>query len=319
MSTLTDRYVDAAMRSVPEKQRADLAAELRASIGDQIDARLDSGAAPLQAERAVLTELGDPDRLAAAYIDRPLWLVGPRYYLTWWRLTRLLWAIVPVCAAFGVALGQTLAGAPIGQIVGTTWGTTVSVIVHIGFWTTLVFFIVERAGGGGKDAGLVTEWTPDDLPEPKAAGTTLADLVASLILIGVAIGAVVWDHLLGAAYVADQGWIPFLSPRLWPWWTAGLFVLLAGQAALTVYAYARGRWTMGPVLVKLVLNVVIAVAGIGLLRRGELLNPGFWTALIPADSADTVASIIGTLCAFGLVALTAGDTIDAFVKARRSR
>ena len=38
-TSLTDRYVDAAMRTVPEKQRADLAAELRASIDDQIDAR----------------------------------------------------------------------------------------------------------------------------------------------------------------------------------------------------------------------------------------------------------------------------------------
>ncbi len=32
MATLTDRYVDAAMRSVPERQRADIAAELRAAI-----------------------------------------------------------------------------------------------------------------------------------------------------------------------------------------------------------------------------------------------------------------------------------------------
>ena len=45
-STLTDRYVDAAMRTVPEKQRPDLSAELRASIDDQIDARVDAGEAP---------------------------------------------------------------------------------------------------------------------------------------------------------------------------------------------------------------------------------------------------------------------------------
>ena len=38
-TSLTDRYVDAAMRTVPEKQRHDLGAELRASIDDQIDAQ----------------------------------------------------------------------------------------------------------------------------------------------------------------------------------------------------------------------------------------------------------------------------------------
>ena len=34
-ASLTDRYVDAAMRTVPENQRADLAAELRVSIDDR--------------------------------------------------------------------------------------------------------------------------------------------------------------------------------------------------------------------------------------------------------------------------------------------
>ena len=118
-TSLTDRYVDAAMRTVPEQQRQDLGAELRASIEDQIDGRVHNGEEHSAAERAVLTELGDPDKLAAGYTDRPLWLIGPRYYLTWWRLTKLLWAIVPACAAFGVALGQTLAGEPFGAIVGT--------------------------------------------------------------------------------------------------------------------------------------------------------------------------------------------------------
>ena len=66
------------MRTVPEKQRADLSAELRASIDDQIDARVDDGEAPEAAERAVLTDLGDPDKLAAGYTDRPLHLIGPR-------------------------------------------------------------------------------------------------------------------------------------------------------------------------------------------------------------------------------------------------
>ena len=58
--TLTDRYIDATVRSVPERQRADLSAELRSSIADQIEARVEGGADPAEAERAVLTALGDP-------------------------------------------------------------------------------------------------------------------------------------------------------------------------------------------------------------------------------------------------------------------
>lgn len=114
-TTFTERYVDAAMRTVPEAQRADLSAELRAAIADQTEARAEAGENRESAERAVLESLGDPEKLAASYTDRPLHLIGPRYYLLWWRLVKLLWCIVTPLAAFGIALGQTLAGAPSGR------------------------------------------------------------------------------------------------------------------------------------------------------------------------------------------------------------
>lgn len=43
MSELTDRYVAATLRTIPERQRADIEAELRGSIADAIDARSEMG------------------------------------------------------------------------------------------------------------------------------------------------------------------------------------------------------------------------------------------------------------------------------------
>lgn len=317
--TLTDRYVEAAMRTVPEQQRIDLAAELRGSIDDQIEARIADGDDHESAERAVLTDLGDPDKLAAQYTDRPLWLIGPRYYLTWWRLTKLLWAIVPVCAAFGVALGMTLGGEPVGEIIGTVVSVVIAVIVHIGFWTTLVFFTVERSAAG-KDVGFVSEWTPDQLPEPKDKGASLSDLIASLIFLAVAAGAILWDHFIGVVYTVDGGgWMSFLAPDLWPWWIGALFTLMVLEALLAVYVYARGRWDFGAAAVNLVLNLAIAVPALWLLSQGQLINPEFFPTLIPADSAQTVTTVVTTVFGFGIVAIAAWDSIDGFLKARRAR
>ena len=64
--TLTDRYVAATLRSIPVDKRDDIDRELRASITDAVDARVESGSDPAEAEERVLTELGDPARLAAA-------------------------------------------------------------------------------------------------------------------------------------------------------------------------------------------------------------------------------------------------------------
>jgi len=315
---LTDRYVDAAMRTVPEPQREDLAAELRASIDDQIEARTEQGQPREAAERDVLTELGDPDILAAGYTDRPLWLVGPRYYLTWWRLTKLLWAIVPACAAFGVALGQTLAGADFGQIIGSIVSVTLSVVVHIGFWTTLVFFVVERSTRSA-DVGLVGTWTPDHLPEPRQRGAGLSDLVASLVFLAVAAGAILWDHFVGFVYTPESGWSSFLAQGLWPWWIGALFLLMALEALLAISVYAKGRWDVGSATVNLFLNLTIAGGALWLLTQQRLINPEFFAAVIPADSADTVTGVVQVLFGFGVVAIAAWDTAAAFLKAYRAR
>ena len=46
MTTLTDRYVWAAVRTVPETHRADIEPEIREMIGGAVDARLAAGEDP---------------------------------------------------------------------------------------------------------------------------------------------------------------------------------------------------------------------------------------------------------------------------------
>src|SRR5690606_21615629 len=103
-TTLTDRYIAATVRSLPPQLQAEVRDELRASIADAVDARTEQGEPLEAAGRAVLSELGDPSILAAGYADRPLHLIGPKYFLTWWRLLKVLVAIVPACAFGGVVI-----------------------------------------------------------------------------------------------------------------------------------------------------------------------------------------------------------------------
>ena len=117
-STLTDRYVSAVVRGVPDRQRADLEQELRASLADDIDARLDAGADAKSAERDAIVELGDPIVLAARYAGRPLHLVGPELYADWRRLLTVLeFIIVPIVVATLVIVGA-VKGDTFGGIVG---------------------------------------------------------------------------------------------------------------------------------------------------------------------------------------------------------
>lgn len=316
-TTLTDRYVDAAMRTVPEKQRADLAAELRASIEDQIDARVEAGESQDVAEAAVLTELGDPDKLAAGYTDRPLYLIGPKYFLIWWRLLKLLLWIVPPIVAFAVALGQTISGAGIGEIIGTSVLATMGTILHLAFWTTLVFAVIERAEVTSAESVPLTAWTPDQLPEPRESGAKFSDMIVTIVFLAIGAGAILWDQFIG--FAPGYPGLSVLDPGLWPWWISGLFAAMAVEAVLQVVVFLRGRWTLGLAAVNAVLNLVVAVPALWLLTQGRLLNAEFWTTVIPPDSSETVASVVAILMGFGIAAVAIWDTIDAFLKARRAR
>lgn len=314
-ATLTERYVDAAVRAVPEKQRDEIAAELRERIADQLDARLEDGEAPDAAERAVLTELGDPEKLAAGYTDRPLSLIGPRYYLDWLRLLKLLWAIVPACAVVGVSIGMTIAGESFGAILGTAWAVLLSTIVHVGFWTTLVFFLVERYG---RNAPMSGTWTPDSLPVPRDRGAGLSELVASIVFLVLGAGAIVWDQVIG--FAPGYPGLSFLDPGLWPWWILVLFVVMAVEALLAVFVYVVGRWTVAFAVVNTILALAVAVPAIVLVAWGALLNPDFFPTIIPADatgSGEEVGTIVNIIVGFVIAGIAVWDIVDGWIKALR--
>jgi hypothetical protein len=308
-SSLTDRYIAVAVRSVPLKVRSDLAAELGASIADQVDGRVEMGEPEAVAERAVLEQMGDPDRLAADYADRPTFLIGPRYYFDWLRLLKLLmWIMVPI-ATVAIALARLLSGGTTGDVVASIFSGAISVGVHVAFWTTLVFVILERSSP--KQGGPLTPWSLDRLPDP-VRRAALPDLVASLVFLGLVVAAVVWDRLLGLAWV-DGEMTAVLNPGLWPWWITGLFVLVAAEAALAVAVY-RGGYTIVLAVVNALISAAVAVPAILLLADGRLVSPVLVERLFGAagDDVTRIATAVGCVA---IGAIGAWDAIDGFRKA----
>lgn len=326
-ATLTERYISATVKTLPPATQDDVRVELAASIADAIDARTDQGESPVEAERAVLTDLGDPAALAAGYADRPLQLIGPRYYLTWWHLLKLLWIIVPVTAMAGVAIANAIADEPIGEIIGSSIAVGIGAIVHVAFWTTLVFFILERTGA---DTGV--RWTPDALPEPQESGASRGDLVASLIFLGIAAAALLWDRFIGFVLVADGSvdvsaglgsqttTMSMLNPALWPWWLGAALVLIGVEAGLAIAVYAGRGWRPGLAVLNTALAIVFAAGSIYLLVTGQLLNPEFLEfTLGRGDVPADVGRILAVLLAVVIVGIAVWDIIDGWIKTRRAQ
>ncbi|WP_400994193.1 hypothetical protein [Agromyces sp. GXQ0307] len=313
-TTLTDRYVWAAARTLPENQREEFGRELRERIGDEVDARRGSGAASDDAEFAVLTELGDPAALAATYLDRPLHLIGPRYYLTWKRLVTMLLAIVLPIAVGGVLLAQALAGAPVGEVFGSAFSIAFSLAVQLAFWPTLVFAIIERNPGSGP----VDRWTPEHLPTIPDDGRAgrLGDLIASLVFLGLFAAVIIWQGY-GAPVMNPLGEsIPFLDPDLWSFWIPWFLVLIGLEMVFASAIYAWG-WNWWLAALNLLLNVAFAVPALWLFTTGQLVNPEFLDAVgWPWGEAG---GIVTTIIVFAVIAVSVWDVVDGVIKTVRRR
>lgn len=315
MTTLTDRYIDAVVRHLPERQRHDITLELAAAIADQHDARVDAGEPADAAEIAVLTVFGDPDRLAAQYADRPLHLIGPRYYLDWKRVLVLLLWIAPACAGVGVAIATAVDGATIGGVIGAMIPAVLGVIVHVCFWVTLVFFILERTGHETMDPA---PWTPDRLPEVRGSGATRGDLVASIVWLAVLAAAIVWDLRGGLVYL-QGAWMSFLNPSLWPVGAIVLFALIAAEVVVAVSVYRRGRWTLTLASLNAGLAAISAAVLLWMQATGSLVNPALFDIAAESGASGDLPVVLGVIVTVGIIGVSLWDAVDGFLKARGPR
>ncbi len=156
--TLTDRYVQAVLGGVPSGDRPELEREIRALIADTIDAKAADGTLDADAaERAALTELGDPGALATRYTSGRDRLPARADVYPVWRgiITVLLGVLVPT-------LGVLVLTVSLFDRVDAGHGhrrrhrDRVQVAVQTLFWFTLVFAIIDRVGGPKERAELAT-------------------------------------------------------------------------------------------------------------------------------------------------------------------
>lgn len=302
-STLTDRYVHAATRWLPGRTRNEVAAELRERIGDTVAAR----GGGEQAERETLEELGDPLRVAVDYTGREPALIGPRLFVPWLRVTTILIAVVaPLVTAITVIVGA-FEGDSIGSIVGGGVWTLIEMAVHLAFWTTLVFAVLDWMG---TSVGDVDTWSVDQLPEPDT-GTGTADLVAGLILLPAFAAMLIWQHF-GSPFFKDGERIPMADPDLWSWYLPLVLVTLVLELVHLVWIHRTG-YTWAAAWANLGLALLFAVPTIALLLDGSIVNPELVAHLDwDADTLDTV--LRGIAVGVGLVTLW--EAFDGFRKAR---
>ncbi|GIF25683.1 hypothetical protein BJ973_003962 [Actinoplanes tereljensis] len=310
MTSLIDRYVYTALRRVPEQQRGDIDRELRASIEDAVDARVDSGEERDTAVEGALIELGDPDKLADQYAGRSNVLIGPDYYPAWRRLlTLLLSTVLPIVVIIGVVV-QLIDDPDIGKVIGGAVTAILNVGIQMAFWTTAVFVVLERTGAGPVRKGLTLNWTPKDLPKFEPSTVPLTEVVAGVVWPILLIGALVWQQV-----GLDR--VPVLDPANWSFWWPYMIVAFVLGAGYQVWLYRRRSYDRTVSVVNAVQQLISAVPLIWLLATDHFFNPEYHD-FIDLGGGDVKHWF--TVSVIALVALGTGyDIIKVILRGEQER
>lgn len=303
MTTLTQRYVHAAVAGLPEAQRNDVAEELNASVADAVDALTAAGLSAEEAERQALNDLGDPAALSERFGGPPRHLIGPAYFGQYSQLLRTLLLVVVPIVAVASLLAQALAGASPLDALFSVLGIVFQLGVQMAFWVTLVFALLERTHTPMPDR----EWSLDDLPEIADRRIGLGETVSGIALLTVLMWAILWqrDHWLVTVGGSE---VPVLNAQAWTPWLVVLLLVLLASIVLEIVKYRLGHWTVTLAVVNTVLNVAFAGIVVWLWSAERLLTPGV-ADLVPAGLLTPLLWIV--------VGITVFDTVEGWWRVLR--
>jgi hypothetical protein len=260
MSELIDRYVHQVGRYLPRTERAEIEAELRSQIHDQLEDRF--GPAPTPEDvMTVLAEMGAPRHMAASY-NRDQYLIGPALYPLLMMVLRHGWFLVPAVVIFLHLFGLLIAGQPatltnlvIEPLLAALQATLIFSAVVV-----LIFALIQRFGIELEQE--LDPFIPADLPavdDPRtvnrleATSGMAAGIVVTLVLLYfLSVGGLTLRFNLsdpGEVIPVPVGWLVALITS-----SSGIIVIL-------LYILRRNQWTAGWWLVQMVLEM-LGVAGL---------------------------------------------------------
>ncbi|MGE6716438.1 HAAS signaling domain-containing protein [Peribacillus frigoritolerans] len=325
---LIELYIQEVTRRLPEKNRADIALELQSTIEDMLPEDYTE-----QDVKAVLLKLGDPVTLASGYRDRPMHLIGPRYYDVYISLLKMILPIAAVISLIALVgdnpfrdTGNTVMEA-ILKIIGKGISGIISTGIQVFFWLTLSFAILERLDTS-KDQSPVTKdlkpWTPENLKDipniSKKKAVTMVEVFASLL--GLSVFAALYfnaANLLGV-YEKRNGSLIFVTPSfnqdvLNSYWLLVSCVIIIG-VLLAIYKLFLGRWTLKLAFFHAIYQLLYTLAFIIIISNPDLLNPEFLAYQRTLFSIDEWKSSIYWGLILISIIFAAYDTYQGFRKAK---
>jgi len=285
---LIDLYIQEVTRRLPEKNRKDIALELRSTIEDM----LPDGYTEKEVKE-VLEKMGNPAMLASGYSDQPQHLIGPRYfdmYKTVLKMGLPISAIITFISFVATQVvgfnGEEAIINVLITILSKGLVTMLYTALQVFFWTTLSFAIAERIDPSKNQEPLtfnMKKWTPDDLKDiPYMAKERM---ISKVEVFGGLFWTAIWstvyfyaDHLVGVYQGGGEGLV-FVTPIfnqqvLQSYWPV-VVIIIVMEVLLALYKLVIAKWTMKMSLFNTALQIICIVVFIFIINNANIFHPDF--------------------------------------------
>jgi hypothetical protein len=311
---LIDRYIYEIGENLPEKNRADIEAEIRSVLQDTLDSRSTEEGRPIDEEMvvAVLKEFGSPEKVAQSY-QEPRYLIGPRMFPIFWMVLRIVMVVILIVATvgLGVRLSQpdVLAADMPEMVLQAIAGLANSALAALG---NLVFIFAILDYFIGKKIQASKEWDPRKLSD-KPAGEQVNPVGT---IVEITLNAVVllllnfYPNLIAVYWPSGGQWasspifsevffryLPFINLIL-------LFDIVKDLLLLRQRAYTRGLVWMG--VVHSVLNIIL----VGMMLSGPSIINDQSIVASGISQFETLARLAGSGIRFVLILVMVLEVVE---------
>lgn len=284
--------------------------------------------------KQVLDQLGNPATLASNYSDRPMHLIGPKYFDLYISFLKMIVPIAAVIALISVAAtqflaferGDTVLNVALDIFVLSIW-RIIEVFIQVFFWLTVMFAIVERVDGikdNQPRTMSLNKWTSDDLKNivyiPKKRAISKRYIFVSLLW------TAIWgtfyffaSYLVGVYEKTDEGLtfiMPSLNQDVLNSFSSLVVIVIGAEIALALYQLFKGQWTKKVAMLNILREGIGSIVLIIIIIHPNLFNPDFLTYLadiFTISSEDVRKFIIMAVMLFPIFSIW--NCVDGFRKA----
>lgn len=285
---LVESYIKEVTRRVPAQKREKIATELQSTIDEMLPGNYSE-----QEEKAVLEKLGNPALMASKYVNRPMYLIGPRYFELYITVMKIVFPIVAITLFILTILGELFSFSGEEKVINFIFSIIMESVLNIlgalfqaFFWITAIFVILERRDKSKSNVPLTVtgkEWTPEDLKalSEKAKEKLVSKWELFISLFGLAIFLFLYfynEKIIGV-YESYNGELEFVLPvfnagvllAFWPI----IMLAITIEVGMLLYRYVIGQWTKKMALWNTVRNLFSTIVFLIVIFEDNLMNHEF--------------------------------------------